>query len=130
MGGGDHLYRINPDTHESELVLTAGDGRFGDAGLAWDGNYFWSLLTTRKVIFQLDPMSGDISHTVVLPGQIEGPRGLTWDGEALWVNDAKTDRLYRISPKDGAILGYHEMSPPGRLPPPAPYGLAFEFPSE
>jgi hypothetical protein len=129
-GAGSRLYRIDPDTHESELLITCESARFGVGGLAWDGTYLWSLIKTRKVIFQLDPTTGDILHTIVLPEQIEAPRGLTWDGEALWVNDAKYDILYRVSPKDGSMLGYHEMSPPGRLPPPAPYGLAWEFPSE
>jgi hypothetical protein len=129
------FWRVNPDTHDWELMFVIDVEDVGNyyeilrpVGLAWDGNYLWVLTTPKEAIIQIDPDTGEILRTI--PAPCDGPRGLTWDGEALWVNDAKTDRLYRVSPKDGSILGYHEMSPPGRLPPPAPYGLAFEFPSE
>jgi hypothetical protein len=130
------FYRLDPDTHVQELMFIFDSGKLPIRGLAWDGTCLWALFAPGwgggtegdKVFVQFDPETGDVLHRA--PCNIEVPLGLTWDGEALWVNDAKSDRLYRVSPDDGSILGYHEMSPPGRLPPPCPYGLAFEFPSE
>jgi hypothetical protein len=130
-----YFIRINPDTYEEEIMFEY-NAEFMLGGLAWDGTCLWALFAPGwgggtegdKVFVQFDPETGDVLHRA--PCSIEVPLGLTWDGEALWVNDAKSDRLYRVSPDDGSILGYHEMSPPGRLPPPCPYGLAFEFPSE
>jgi hypothetical protein len=123
------ILRINPDTHESELAFNFYDD-VGFKGFAWDGDYLWALVVLRYdyEIWKLDPENGTKLHSIKAP--TDAARGLTWDGEALWVNDTKTSRLYRVDPKDGSVFGYVQVDPPGRLPPPAPYGLAFEFPSE
>jgi hypothetical protein len=122
------FYRTNPDTGEYELMFTLEDYDTYCDGLAWDGTYIWAVYSPEEVIIQIDRNEGEVLKRI--PSPAEASRGLTWDGGALWVNDLKSDRIYRVNPDDGSALGYLEMSPPGRLPPPAPYGLAFEFPSE
>ncbi len=129
------FYRIHPDTHDWELMFSIDVPDDWDyykvlrpMGLAWDGNHLWAVCSPGEVIIQIDRNEGEV--LIRIPSPAEASRGLTWDGEALWVNDVKSDRIYRVAPEDGKVLGYLEMSPPGRLPPPAPYGLAFEFPSD
>ncbi len=72
-------------------------------------------------IRKIDPETGNVLHTI--PNPCEGATGLTWDGEALWVNDGKNAVVYRVSPDNGAVLGYfaYDFAP-------SPWGLAFEFP--
>jgi len=45
--------------------------------------------------------TGDTVRVFSTPGSC--PTGLTFDGKSLWLADRKTDSLYRISIKDGAI---------------------------
>lgn len=136
-----NFYTVDPDTHEVVLRHEYDwDPNLHVTGLAWDGKYLWALTTNeewwygpwldddleKNTLTQYDPETGEKLYSMECP--IKNARGLTWDGEALWVNDTKANRLYRISPKDGNILGYVQMEPEGGKS--YPWGLAFEFPSE
>jgi hypothetical protein len=141
--GESDFYTINPDTHEIELAFTYTYPNMYVHGFAWDGECLWAVFSSQEDLswppsqndggltaefVRIDPATGEKIRSVPF---YEGlPSGLTWDGEALWVNELKSNRLYRISPDDGTVLGYHQKDPPDRLPKPYPYGLAWEFPSE
>ena len=137
---GPSLYTVNPDTHAYELIHKYDwNPEQYVTGLAWDGKYLWGLATNeewwygswldddleKNTLTQYDPETGEKLYSMECP--IKNARGLTWDGEAFWINDTKTNRLYRISPKDGNTLGYLQMGPEDRLPKPYPWGLTFEF---
>jgi hypothetical protein len=145
--GKSYFHRVNPDTHEGELMFTFTYPDMYIKGLAWDGECFWAVLSTQEFtdwpppypasqddkaltaeFVRIDPATGERLASV--PFNEGLPSGLTWDGEVLWVNELKSNRVYRISPDDGTVLGYHQKDPPDRNPKPYPYGLAWEFPSE
>lgn len=145
--GNSEFYFINPDTHERELAFTYTYPDMYVHGTAWDGECLWAVFSSQEDLswpppypasqndraftaefVRINPTTGEKIRSVPF---YEGlPSGLTWDGEAFWVNELKSNRLYRISPDDGTVLGYHQKDPPDRLPKPYPYGLAWEFPSE
>ncbi len=125
---GHYLYRINVITGEldNEIELNGGVISVSGNGLAWDGSYFWATngyTADEKTICKIDPKSGEVLKHIKAP--CEHPVGLAWDGGALWVNDEENRYAYRVSPKDGDVLGsYYYPFDSGQFP----YGLAFEFP--
>lgn len=127
VAGGAYYGLFDPYSGELIRKQTLNYGRI--YGLAWDGSRLW--LPAREYvdyepiwfIYELDPDTGEITSRI--PSPCEGTTGLTWDGEALWVNDVKENTVYRVSPNNGAVLGYFEYDFGA-----SPYGLAFEFPSE
>lgn len=96
----DHVstvFRISPDDGR---VL----GRFEVPGtrahgLTWFRDRLWYTDTDGKILYQLDPASGDIVDQVLAPEGVE-PHGLTNDGERLWVSDTQRDHdrnlIYRL----------------------------------
>jgi hypothetical protein len=136
---GPSLYTVNPDTHAYDLIYKYDwDPNQHVTGLAWDGKYLWALTTNeewwygpwldddleKNTLTRYDPETGEILYSMECP--VKNARGLTWDGEALWINDTKTNRLYRVSPRDGNILGYVQMESEDSKS--YPWGLAWEFP--
>ena len=119
------LYGINP---QSRLVEKRFDSPVDTPqGLAWDGDHLW-LADGSK----LHRISNDDGTTIVsLPSPGSGGErgtemlGLAWQPPArgaahgwLWVADRTKDRIYRVSPQDGAIV---DMFP---SPGPYPVGAA------
>ncbi len=55
---------------------------------------------------------GDTVKT--LPSPQSCPQGLTYDGKYLWTADRKSDMIYKVDPKDGAVLD--SLPTPGYVP--------------
>jgi YVTN family beta-propeller protein len=75
-------------------------------GLAFDGTHIWVASTGDDTVRKIDPLSGDIVHTVDLP---EGARPwrLTFDGSHIWVTRAPevgNGSVSKIAPGSGEVL--------------------------
>ncbi len=75
-------------------------------GLAWDGQYLWSLTdataTAPATLVQIAPDS--LAALQVYPLRGHRPRDLAWDGKSLWLVDRDLGRLIRIDPETGETL--------------------------
>src|SRR5512140_3691630 len=61
---------------------------------------------------------GSVLGSFAAPGPCT--TGLTWDGRSLWAADHRTDLLYELDPKTGAVR--RKLASPG----PRPAGLAWD----
>lgn len=85
----------------------------GSDGLAWSGNYLWTIsgAASRQRIFKIDPVSGSLVDSLPDPAQ-SNAGGLSVQDQYFWVGrNFPANRFYRISQTDGAILD--SMAAPG-----------------
>ena len=115
---GRHLFQIAADRIQKidlktgrVLATIPAPGGGGDSGLAWAEGTLWVGRYRDRKIYQVDPETGEILHT------IESNRfvtGVTWaDGElwhATWEGDESD--LRRVDPRTGEVRERLEM-PPG-----------------
>ena len=115
---GRHLFQIAADRIQKidlktgrVLATIPAPGGGGDSGLAWAEATLWVGRYRDRKIYQVDPETGEILHT------IESNRfvtGVTWaDGElwhATWEGDESD--LRRVDPRTGEVRERLEM-PPG-----------------
>jgi glutamine cyclotransferase len=106
----DRIQKIDPKTGRLLATIPAPGGG-GDSGLAWAEGTLWVGQYRDRKIYQVDPDTGEILHT------IESNRfvtGVTWaDGElwhATWEGDESD--LRRVDPRTGEVRERLEM-PPG-----------------
>jgi len=106
----DRIQKIDPKTGRLLATIPAPGGG-GDSGLAWAEGTLWVGRYRDRKIYQVDPDTGEILHT------IESNRfvtGVTWaDGElwhATWEGDESD--LRRVDPRTGEVRERLEM-PPG-----------------
>ena len=101
------VYKINPDDGSVINSFEINDVVWIH-GLTWDGQYLWMIDFDTDLIHKVDPVTGDILHTINSPG--EKCIGLTWAGNHLWTDDFDTDKLYCLDPVDGSVI-YDVQSP-------------------
>jgi hypothetical protein len=91
-------------------------------GLTHDGTFFWIVDWQSNTINKVLPEDGSIVATIPGPSALPAcgtqpysnaqfcarPFGITWDGVALWVTERQEQRIYRVNPDDGQVLGYIE----------------------
>lgn len=84
-------------------------------GLAYDGQYLWSVDRKSDMIYQIRPKDGSVVDSLPTPGYV--PRGLTWDGKRLWCIDAEEGLIYAINPATEIVERtiYCPVSRPGGL---------------
>jgi len=69
---------------------------WGDDGLTWDGEAYWSTDWSGDVIYRLSPVDRSIERTIPAPGH--NPAGLQWDGTYLWCCSWADQLIYQIVP--------------------------------
>ena len=72
------------------------------AGLAFDGAHIWASLIGSNSVVEIDPVTGQVLHTVT---GIGGPLGIAFDGTSLWVASSTTSKLFRIDAATATITG-------------------------
>ncbi len=109
---GTYLWNINYLDDTLYKITTSGEvvGTFSipgySSGLAWDGNNLWISNTKNNKIYKINPLNGEILHTVNSPGWEDDkePYGLAHDGEYLWVSNNYAKNIYRIHTQSGEIV--------------------------
>src|ERR1700674_4836718 len=112
---GQHLFQIAEnriqkiDLKNGRVLATIpAPGGGGDSGLAWAEGTLWVGQYRNRTIYQVDPDTGAILHTIVSDRFVTG---VTWvDGE-LWHGTWEGDEsdIRRINPESGAVLERLEM---------------------
>ena len=69
-------------------------------GLAYDGNYLWTMPWDGTGTAYKFDMSGNVVDSIPTPGW----SGLAWDGEHLWVSKGEGMRIYEIDPSNGSVI--------------------------
>jgi glutamine cyclotransferase len=115
---GQHLFQIAEnriqkiDPKDGRVLATIpAPGGGGDSGLAWAEGTLWVGQYRNRKIYQVDPDTGAILHTIVSNRFVTG---VTWvDGE-LWHGTWEGDEsdLRRVDSRTGEVLDRLEM-PPG-----------------
>ncbi|MCP4109210.1 MAG: hypothetical protein GY749_27410 [Desulfobacteraceae bacterium] len=74
--------------------------------LAWDGSNIWISNTGNNKVYKINPLDGEIIHTVNTPGWEDDrePDGMAYDGEYLWVSNSYGRNVYRIDAQTGEIV--------------------------
>jgi len=74
------------------------------SGLAWDGTNLWASDDNKKLIYKLNPSTGEVkssfsSHTYNI-------RGLAWDGSNLWIIEisGSASIIHKLNPNNGEIV--------------------------
>ena len=85
---------VNPSDPAGPAAFAPQDGGPGQPLEAWDGDTVWSVDTNKRVIYQLNPRSGEILNAVGCSGP--EPHGMTiWQGQ-FWLCDAETRQVYTL----------------------------------
>ncbi|MES2151874.1 MAG: PQQ-binding-like beta-propeller repeat protein [Pseudomonadota bacterium] len=115
---GRHLYQIAQDrilkidpASGAVLAQIPAPGQGGDSGLAWAEGTLWVGQHRGRRIYQVDPETGAILHTIDSNRFVTG---VTWlDGE-LWHGtwEGEESELRHIEPRTGEVLESVAM-PPG-----------------
>jgi len=63
-------------------------------GLAFDGEYIWSIDNDLDELHKIDPLTYSVLETYDTPSDL--PLGLTFDGQYLWLVDNNTKLLYQL----------------------------------
>lgn len=78
-------------------------------GLAWDGTYLWCADAEKDSIFKIDPVSGQVVHSLIFSRSFDFSRGggITWSGDdALWAT--RSTYFYKIDATTGQdITNFH-----------------------
>lgn len=80
-------------------------------GLAWDGEHFWVLDSANLKLYKLSGATGQALAVFELP-LAEYPTAVAYDreGRRLFVLDGNANKLYQVTPDDGAVRGELELS--------------------
>lgn len=72
-------------------------------GLAWDGSHLWVVDGETKLLYQIDPATGEPVAQFEI--KVEEPRGLAWDGENLWLIDEDEGVILALDPETADEVG-------------------------
>ncbi len=121
----DKIYQLNTN---GDIIKTIESPAYYPTGLAWDGKYLWcsdikGLIPQgdeyhRGKIFKIDPITGDVLHTIDAPSA--SPISIAWDGKYLWCVDDITHKLIQFDPNDGTTI--REFISPAS----SPQGITFD----
>jgi glutamine cyclotransferase len=103
----DRIQKLDPATGRVLATIPA-PGNGGDSGLAWAEGSLWVGHYRERRIYEIDPETGAIRHTITTNRFVTG---VTWvDGElwhGAWDNDASA--LRRIDARSGEALESLEL---------------------
>jgi outer membrane protein assembly factor BamB len=97
---GGKIYRIDPETVESDVVLVC-PGNL--SGIAWDGRSLWQSLHDGGTLRRINPETNDFDQTIMVweHGWLSG---VAWDGNYLWSASQQHGKLFQIDPENGDVL--------------------------
>jgi hypothetical protein len=85
-------YRIDPNNGK---ILTHFQGPGSQIwGLTFDGDHLWALDFAERMIYEIDPASGETLSSFPSPDPDNGCKGITWDGEYLYVAGWASNFVY------------------------------------
>jgi hypothetical protein len=97
------IYRVDPVAQSVLGYFDAPGVSKYPMGVAWDGAAIWNVDTWDKLIYRMNPDTGEVLHQI--PSPANGSCGMTWDGACLWLTDAATNGLiYHLDPQTGEVL--------------------------
>jgi outer membrane protein assembly factor BamB len=71
--------------------------------LAWDGQHLWCADALKDSIYQIDPASGHVLHTIPFDFSTTSGGGITWGGDGtVWVT--RTQYFYKLNASTGQPL--------------------------
>ena len=71
------------------------------AGMAWDGQAFWTVDARSRQLLKLDPVSGAVLGTLGI--EQEEPSAVAFGAETLWVADVKKMQIQALDPESGRV---------------------------
>ncbi len=74
----------------------------GAHGIEWVDGKYWIAVPPSLTIYQIEPETGKILHTIPTPG--ERPHGIAWDNGFLWCVESNHRAIYKMDPKSGELL--------------------------
>jgi len=113
-----NIYQLDP--RDGEILAIIPYAGISPQGLAYDGRNLWQSDIGGRLIYKLDPVTGEIRGSFTAPGPSNcQPIGLGWDGHDLWNADSRDpERLWQVDTL-GTVLD--SIPAPGD----SPYGLAW-----
>ena len=104
------LFSIIPTSGATQSIVKVFDTPGPEPrGLAWDGTYLWCADAQEDSIFKIDPVSGQVVHTLSFSRNFDFSRGggITWSGDdALWAT--RSTYFYKIDATTGEeITNFH-----------------------
>ena len=89
---------------ESQEIIREFDAPGSESrGLAWDGQYVWCADLAADSIFKIDPISGQVLHTIFFDFNSALGGGIAWSSdEALWVTRERY--IYKLDPATGSEM--------------------------
>lgn len=90
-----------------EVPLGDGDLPGGPEALAFDGRHIWVARPFADALVKLSASNGDHAGTFAL----ERPGAVLYAFSALWVASTRSNRVSKLDPRDGAVLGSFEAGP-------------------
>ncbi|MFW6195613.1 MAG: hypothetical protein ACOC5M_03715 [Chloroflexota bacterium] len=121
LGGGhiwvasthnSRIYKLNEDGSTAAYYDPPGSGTrdprdSGPAyprphGMEWLDGALWVAMKPALRIYQLDPGSMEVLHSIPTPGA--APHGIAWSNGALWCADRAMKTIHKLDPKTGAVL--------------------------
>jgi transglutaminase-like putative cysteine protease len=87
-------------------------------GITWDGQHYWVADRKTYKFYEVDPVTGAISNSIVSPGYF--PSGLAWDGKLIWNTDPGNKKIYATNPENGETVLTLDS------PTPSPTGIAWD----
>lgn len=88
-----NFYKIDPQngkTVESFLIEVGGCHN----SLAWDGEYLWSTVWDRGMLYQINPCDGKVVREFVL--SFKNPSGIVCIGKNIWVASYYQKKIYKL----------------------------------
>jgi len=80
----------------------------GAHGVEWVDGKYWIAVPPSESIYQIEPETGKILHTVPSPGN--RPHGIAWDNGFLWCVESNDRAIYKLDPKDGKLLAKVQLA--------------------
>jgi len=74
------------------------------SGLAWDGTNLWASDDNNKLIYKLNPSTGEVKSS--FSSQTRNIQGLVWDGSNLWIIEIyySNSIIHKLNPNNGEIV--------------------------
>ena len=106
------------DTHGAGMNKFGNPTRpSGAHGLEWVGDKYWIAVPASGLIYQIEPETGAIVHSIPAPGW--RTHGLAWDNGSLWCVETSERAIYKMDPTDGKLLAKIQLGEQD----PEPHGL-------
>ena len=106
---GGKIYRVDPETMESDVVL---DCPGNLSGIAWDGRALWQSLHDGGTLRRINPETNDFDQTIMVweHGWLSG---VAWDGEHLWAASQQRGKLFKLDRDSGDVIDTIRYRLPG-----------------